>query len=128
MRIIRTDGSWQVLGTCGRMRLDLQGVAFQNGFRVCGMSTTLGCSDRYLYNVFVRDVGLPPKLWLAQIRMVEARLRLRSGAGPDRIAMELGFSTLGSFRREFIRCYGLSPVRYLEKMGEERQENRPAAI
>ncbi|MFD0894284.1 helix-turn-helix transcriptional regulator [Luteolibacter ambystomatis] len=125
MRIVRNNGNWLVLGTCGRMRLDLHGIAFRNGFRVSGMSATLGCSDRYLYDVFVRDVGLPPKAWLAQIRMVEARLRLRAGEGPGHVAGELGFSTLGSFRREFIRCYGVSPVRYLEKMSERWRERLP---
>ncbi|MGC4013365.1 MAG: helix-turn-helix transcriptional regulator [Luteolibacter sp.] len=119
MRIVRKNDGWQVLGACGRLRLSLEAIAFRNGFRVSGISATLGCSERYLYSIFVRDIGLPPKEWLAQVRMLQARQRLRGGDDPGRVAADLGFSTPGSFRREFIRCYGLSPLRYAVKMKED---------
>ena len=113
MKIVKTDLAWDILCLCGTRR-DLHQTALQSGFRVSMMSETLGCSERHVYDVFMRDVGLPPKQWLVQVRMCEARQRLQAGEDPKQLVDKLGFSSLGTFRREFVRCYGVGPSQYLQ--------------
>jgi AraC-like DNA-binding protein len=111
MKIIRSDQAWRVFRANASV-LVLESLARRHGYRVCEMCAELGCCERYLHATFVRDIGLSPKMWLRQERMVVARRLLRDGRRADVVAEELGFSTLNNFRREFREVYGLSPLQY----------------
>lgn len=77
---------------------------------VCG---TLGCSSRYLYNVFIRDIGLPPKQWMKLERMVVARRKLEGGILPAQVARDLGFTSVYTFSRQFLNIYETTPEQFL---------------
>lgn len=79
-----------------------------------GVCRELGLGERYLREVFLRDVGLAPKDWLAWERMVVARRLLGWGMDPMAVADRLGFSHANSFRREFVETYGVTVSRFLE--------------
>ena len=102
MRIVRTDLSWCVLLPANTERLCLQRLSLRHGYRICELCSELDCSERYLYQVFTRDVGLPPKEWMRWERMVVAKRKLIGGKSPDEVAAELGFSSPNNFRREVL--------------------------
>jgi AraC-like DNA-binding protein len=112
MKIVRSDQAWRVLRANASGALVLESLAHRHGYRVCEMCMELGCGERYLHATFVRDIGLSPKMWLRQERMLVARRLLRDGRSADAVGEDLGFSTLNNFRREFREVYGLSPLQY----------------
>jgi AraC-like DNA-binding protein len=95
----------------------------QLGYRVGEVCGELGCSERYLRAVFLRDVGLSPKEWMRQERMVVARRMLDGGRSPLAVSDSLGFASLNNFRREFQEVYGMSPARWVEVNIEHRTPN-----
>lgn len=114
VRIIRTTDSWCVLSpTLGCEGGCLQRLAMRLGYRVGELCAELRCSERYLRAVFLRDVGLSPKEWMRQERMVVARRMLQGGMDPAVVATELGFASVNNLRREFQATYGESPLGYV---------------
>jgi AraC-like DNA-binding protein len=96
----------------------LEKLALRSGYRVGELSEALGCSERYVQEVFGRDVGVPPKLWLRWERMVVARRLLGGGMDMEEVREGLGFCEGGAFRREFRRMYGLPPFEFARKFLE----------
>ena len=119
MRIVRPEHCWCVLLVSPARRLCLQRVAMRCGYRICEVCSELDCSERYLYHVFMRDIGLPPKTWMRQERMVVARRMLTGGRSPDDVAGLLGFSSKNNFRREFLLHYRLGPLEFQRRQRGE---------
>lgn len=124
MRLVHAEQSWQILfPSCGD-GLCLQRLALRCGYRICELCTELDCSERYLYEVFLRDIGLPPKEWMRWERMVVARRKLVGGESPDEVATSLGFAVKNNFRREFLAFYGVPPLQLQqESWGEGMPED-----
>ena len=74
----------------------------------------LGCCQRHLYAVFMRDIGLPPKHWMDLERMVVARRKLEGGKPIRQVARELGYTSIAAFGRRFCRVYQVSPGRFVK--------------
>jgi len=124
MRIIRKTKTWRVLSpSLGGEGCCLQRLAMQLGYRVGEICGALGCSERYLRAVFLRDVGLSPKEWMRQERMVVARRMLGGGRSPLAVSDSLGFASQNNFRREFQEVYGMSPARWAKVNIEHRTPN-----
>lgn len=115
MRIIRGDSKCLVLFSDGRPAQCLHGLAVGCGFRVGELSEALGHSERYVLEVFCRDLGVPPKLWLRRIRMDVAERLLCEGLRPGEVGERLGFSQGSGFRREFRLMLGMSPMHYMRR-------------
>lgn len=109
MRIIRPDQSWCILFPAREERLCLHRLALQCGYRVGELCSELEISERYLYVVFTRDIGLPPKEWMRRDRMVVARRKLTGGKTPEEVTKDLGFATKSNFLREFRGVHRVSP-------------------
>lgn len=100
-------------------RLCLQRLALRTGYRVGELCSELECNRNYLHEVFLRDIGLPPKEWMRGERMVVARRMLTGGKAPEEVAADLGFATPNNFRREFLGVYRVPPLRFQrESWGE----------
>ena len=78
MKIIRSPQGWRVTDMSS-YDFHLEVLAHRGGYRVDALCEALGCSQRHLYTVFTRDIGLTPKEWLGQQRMVIARHKLAGG-------------------------------------------------
>ncbi len=99
----------------------MQRLSLRHGYRIGELCSELECSARYLYQVFTRDVGLPPKVWMRWERMVVAKRMLVGGKSPEAVATELGFSSPNNFRREFLAIYRMPPLESQRvSWGEER--------
>lgn len=119
MRLVRPEQSWYVLRPAGGERLCLQRLALRCGYRICELCSELEYSERYLYQVFSRDIGLPPKEWMRWERMVVASRKLVGGKSPEEVAKELGFASPNIFRREFLGAYRIPPLDFQrERWGE----------
>lgn len=91
------------------MNYCLERLALCKSYRVAEVCQELGCSQRYLHTMFMRDIGLPPKQWMTLERMVVARRKLEGGKAPEEVARDLGFLSLLTFRRQFHKCYQIFP-------------------
>ena len=119
MRIVRPDQNWCVYLPSRGERLCLQRLALRHGYRIGELCSDLDCSERYLYSVFTRDIGLSPKLWMRWERMAVARRKLVGGKAADEVAVELGFSSPNNFRREFLMFHRIGPREFQrERWGE----------
>ena len=92
----------------------LEVLAYEQGYRVEGVCRELGLEERRFRRMFLRDVGLAPKDWMAWERMVVARRLLGAGRDPLVVSERLGFSHPNSFRREFRTVYGVTVSGFLE--------------
>ncbi|MES2437907.1 MAG: helix-turn-helix domain-containing protein [Verrucomicrobiota bacterium] len=72
----------------------------------------MGCSSRYLHTLFIRDIGLPPKYWMNLERMVVARRKLEGGKMPEEVARDLGFMSVHTFNRQFLKYYQTTPAQF----------------
>ncbi len=112
MRIVRPAQSWCILVPSGAERLCLEELALGCGYRIGELCAELGCGERYLHAVFIRDIGLPPKEWMRRERMVVARRMLTGGKTPGMVAADLGFASGNNFRREFLGFYRVPPGQF----------------
>ena len=123
MRIVRPEMSWRVLSPeWPGGAVCLQRLALRCGYRICEICAELNCGERYLYEVFIRDIGLSPKEWMRRERMVVARRMLAGGEGVDDVTERLGFASKNNFRREFLAFYGVLPLEF-QKQRIGRWEN-----
>jgi AraC-like DNA-binding protein len=116
MTIVRKDPGFLVLFADGRPSQCLEGLALKCGFRVGEMSDALEHSERYVHEVFARDLGMPPKRWLRHQRMAVALRLLRAGLRPGEVADRLGFAQGNGFRREFRQFCGVLPGEYARRV------------
>lgn len=114
MRIARVDCRWRVLGFGHVLHDCLETLAYEQGYRVDEVCRELGLGPRHFREIFLRDVGLSPKEWMAWERMVVARRLLGWGMDPVVVAERLGFSHPNSFRREFGETYGVTVSKFVE--------------
>lgn len=109
LRIIRSDQTWRVVESFSGESYCLERLALSKAYRVADVCSTLGCSSRYLYILFTRDIGLSPKHWMKLERMVVARRKLEGGKSPEEVAKDLGFMSFQTFCRQFLRFYETTP-------------------
>lgn len=113
LKIIRSNQTWRVVESFSGENYCLERLALRKAYRVAEVCRALGCSSRYLYNLFVRDIGLSPKHWMNLERMVVARRKLEGGKSPEEVARDLGFMSVHTFGRQFQRFYQTTPELFL---------------
>lgn len=73
-------------------------------------------SDRTLLRRFIAEVGIAPKAWLQNERIMAAQRLLESTASSHQsVAQAVGFATLAAFRKAFAQSTGLSATAYRER-------------
>jgi AraC-like DNA-binding protein len=100
--------------------VNLNQIANHCRYRVKRLSDTLGVSSRQLEREFKAVLGVNPKWWLRQQRMLNARKLLLSGLSPKEIAAELGFINENNFAEEFKLFYGIGPRQMIQEERERR--------
>lgn len=95
--------------------LSLSQIAREGEYRMSALCERIGVSERHLRRVFEDGLGISPKEWLRQERMVAARMLLRHGSPIKEVAIDLGFSTAKMFSRDFLTFYGVRPTDFQRK-------------
>jgi AraC family transcriptional regulator len=77
-----------------------------------GEMADIACLSPFHFNrIFRSQVGLPPREYLATLRMQEAKRRLLSTSlSVTEVCFDLGYASLGTFATRFREFVGLSPV------------------
>ena len=79
------------------------------------LAAHVGLSPYHLLRSFRDQVGITPGAYQIQLRVLEARRRLREGAAIADTAADLGFADQSHLTRHFQRIMGTSPGRYLQQ-------------
>ena len=74
-----------------------------------------GLSPFYLCRVFSQEVGLPPQTYHAQVRVEHAKALLVQGHPIREVALLTGFADQSHFTRQFKKCVGVTPGRYIRQ-------------
>jgi len=113
--IIQKDGRILVLLAREPLPLSLAKLAKDGEYKMSALNDRIGVSERHLRRVFDDGIGMSPKEWLRQERMVAARSLLREGLPIKEVAGDLGFSTAKSFSRDFQLFHGVRPSDFQRK-------------
>ncbi len=73
------------------------------------ISSALFISPSYLYEIFNKKMGIPPKTYLMQKRLQAAHAYLISGLQPIEVSQLVGFNTYTAFYRACKSFYGKTP-------------------
>lgn len=79
---------------------------------ISSLSSIAGLNQKYLIDVFTRDVGLPPHRYLTSIRIDRAKDQLVRGEAMQRVAQDLGFYDQSHFSRTFKRYVRVTPSQF----------------
>lgn len=115
VEIVQRDGRILVLLAREPLPLSLSQIARECDYRMPALCERLSLSERHLRRVFEEGIGISPKEWLRQERMVAARNLLRHGSPIKEVAIDLGFSTPKMFSRDFLAFYGVRPTDFQRK-------------
>jgi AraC family transcriptional regulator of adaptative response / DNA-3-methyladenine glycosylase II len=119
VEIIQRDGSFLVLLARDPLPLSLSQIARDGEYRMSSLCDRIGVSERHLRRVFEEGIGIAPKEWLRQERMVAARSRLREGSPIKEVAIDLGFTTPKMFSRDFQTFHGVKPTEFQRREFEK---------
>ena len=72
-----------------------------------------GFSERTLARVIAAETGLSFGRWRQQLNLILALQWLATGATVQRVALDLGYGSVGSFITMFRKALGASPARYM---------------
>lgn len=78
----------------------------------------------HLVRSFKAAAQLPPMQYFQQLRLIEARKRLRSGEPSARIAADLGFFDQAHLSNAFRKVMGASPLGYSSMLGVPGKNSR----
>lgn len=118
VEIIQRDGRILVLLAREPLPLSLNQIAREGDYRMSALCERVGVSERHLRRVFEEGLGISPKEWLRQERMVAARKLLRHGSPIKEVAIDLGFSNAKMFSRDFLSFHGVRPTDFQRKESE----------
>lgn len=76
------------------------------------LSDAVGLSSRHFTRLFKQELGMPPHMYINQLRVNKAREMLGKRRNMAGIAYELGFSDQSHFSKTFRKLTGVSPARY----------------
>lgn len=89
---------------------------FHLNISITDVASHLNISDRYLYNLFVKQEGKSPKQYLTDLRISRAKSLLRdSGYSITEIAVSVGFLDVLSFSKFFSKHAGVSPTAFRKR-------------
>ncbi len=87
-------------------------LAADVAYKAANLADLYGITLRQMERLFERDLGLSPKIWLTQQRMIAARHLLLEGNSLKEVSYILHYKQVSHFCREFKRCYEMSPSEF----------------
>lgn len=88
-------------------------IHFPYKITVTQVAEALNISDRYLYNLFVKQESIPPKKYLSKLKINRACDMLKnSSCSVSEVAISVGFDDVLAFSRFFSKSLGISPTEF----------------
>jgi AraC-like DNA-binding protein len=72
-------------------------------------SAKAGIPERTIFRRFREETGMSFNLWVQHARMMTAATRLRNGASVKQAAAIVGYNSVSSFIKSFMRVTGITP-------------------
>lgn len=85
---------------------------FANGISLNDLAKHVALSPYYLLRVFRAEVGLPPYMYLENVRVRHAQRLIKDGMPLVDAAVEAGFSSQSHMTRHFKKIIGATPGQY----------------
>jgi AraC-like DNA-binding protein len=82
-------------------------------FDLSRLAHSSGLSVRQLQRRMKQELGISPRDWMDEQRMVAARQLLIESDSIKRVAYELGYRHVAVFNRQFKKVYGMAPTDFL---------------
>ena len=97
-------------------------IHFYRNLSIKEVADTIGISDRYLYNLFIKHEGTAPKQYLNQLKLKRAKSMLKNtNCSISEIAVSIGFPDVLTFSRFFSKNMGCSPTAYQNRLKPSSQ-------
>ena len=90
-------------------------LAADVAYKAANLADLYGITSRQMERLFERDLGLSPKSWLTQQRMIAARHLLLEGNSIKEISYMLHYKQVSHFCFDFKRCYEMSPSEFVSQ-------------
>ncbi|MBQ4258883.1 MAG: helix-turn-helix transcriptional regulator [Lachnospiraceae bacterium] len=101
--------------------LDYMDEHLKESISVVNLADAAGVSVNTLERHFKDVFGITPVVMLRKKRLVESTKYLRANSTVSEAAMESGFTDYSNYIQLFRRTYGMTPLQYKKKIGENIQ-------
>ena len=100
-------------GAAVRSARDYLHASFREPVSLATLARISGLSPFHLIRVFGEAMGMPPHLYLKQLRIRHAHALLQRGVPATTVAYECGFSDQAHLTRSYKNMFGITPGTYL---------------
>lgn len=90
---------------------------------LASLSEKLNISVSYLKTLFYKHLGISPKKYYSQLRLIESTKLLDNGFSPAEIAEKMNFSSVSHFSVFFKENMGITPSKY-KKESQEKERTK----
>ncbi|PCD01094.1 AraC family transcriptional regulator [Halopseudomonas pelagia] len=80
------------------------------------LASSVGLSKYHFVRAFKQEIGIAPIQYHMQLRLIEARKRLKSGVRPIDVMVDLGFYDQSHFINTFRKIMAITPNQYSKKV------------
>lgn len=97
--------------------------AYTQNISIKKLSNLCNLSPFHLIRVFRERIGVPPHVYLKQVRIKRAKVLLAKGFSIAFIAQEIGFTDQSHFSKQFKQITGITPNKYsniIQELSPER--------
>lgn len=85
---------------------------YTRNFSIKELAAVCNLSPYHLIRVFHKCIGVPPHIYLKQVRIKRAKMLLAKGESLAFIAHEVGFADQSHFTKQFKQITGITPKKY----------------
>lgn len=118
MCILRHANERLVMGKIGKQKKEVNRAReyiednYKENISIETLSTICGLSPFHLIRVFGQSIGVPPHIYLKQVRIKRAKELLAKGFPALFVAHEMGFVDQSHFSKQFKQITGITPRKY----------------
>lgn len=118
MCILRHANDPLIMRSVGKQKKEVNRVReyieenYKDNISIQQLSAISSLSPFHLIRVFGESLGVPPHLYMKQVRIKRAKELLARGISPLFVAHELGFVDQSHFSKQFKQITGITPSKY----------------
>jgi len=116
--ILRHANERLIMGNIGKQNAEVTRAQeyieenYKENISIETLANICGLSPFHLIRVFGNHIGVPPHMYLKQVRIKKAKELLGKGVPPLFVAHEMGFVDQSHFSKQFKQITGITPRKY----------------